>query len=281
MQKCKCKWCGDEFLGGPTRIRAHHVKPIVESGQTDRKYKICTSKANAALAFKAKCKEAIDERQLAKVKKTEQVEAEKKHTIVAAFVKESKTLAKKDIVAKFDDMNQQQLLTVTKKDLDDAWCKGFAAAGLPFQALRNFEIKEAMTLTIQSSHHALSSPAHVLTMFCVCRHGKALDYKGPGYNPMREEVLDRTCAELDEKVAKLCSVRQRLMSHFKSIMSCHVVLCCAVYCVVGTCFPVVPWGLHGSLGQGNLNFPLAPLGQGGDIAKIRWLPILHTRAVPI
>ena len=88
MQKCKCKWCGDEFLGGPTRIRAHHVKPIVESGQADKKYKICTSKANAALAFKAKYKEAIDERQLAKVKKTEQAEAEKKHTIVAAFVKE-------------------------------------------------------------------------------------------------------------------------------------------------------------------------------------------------
>ena len=46
MQKCKCKWCGDEFLGGPTRIRAHHVKPTVELGQADKKYKICTSKAN-------------------------------------------------------------------------------------------------------------------------------------------------------------------------------------------------------------------------------------------
>ena len=95
------------------------------------------------------------------------------------------TLTKKDIVAKFNDMNQQQLLTVTKKDLNDAWCKGFAAASLPFQALRNFEIKEAMMLTIQSSHHALPSPAHVLTMFCVCAGPRSLEKQRFGHRIIR------------------------------------------------------------------------------------------------
>ena len=37
----------------------------------------------------------------------------------------------------------------------------------------------------------------------VCRHGKALGYKGPQYNTQREEVLDRTVKDLEAELKQL------------------------------------------------------------------------------
>jgi hypothetical protein len=119
----KCKWCGDEFSGGPSRIRAHHSKPLLLPGEKDKGYKLCSSKANAALEFKAKCTAAQEQSQAKKIKKTERDAAVAKQTVAVAFHKESQKLAKKGVVVpKLADMNQQALLAVTRKDLDDDWC---------------------------------------------------------------------------------------------------------------------------------------------------------------
>ena len=58
-----------------------------------------------------------------KIKKTERDAAVAKQTVAVAFHKESQKLAKKGVVVpKLADMNQQALLAVTRKDLDDDWC---------------------------------------------------------------------------------------------------------------------------------------------------------------
>merc|ERR1719473_1042453 len=97
-KRMKCKWCGDEFSGGPSRIRAHHSKPLLLPGEKDKGYKLCSSKANAALEFKAKCTAAQEQSQAKKIKKTERDAAVAKQTVAVAFHKESQKLAKKGVV---------------------------------------------------------------------------------------------------------------------------------------------------------------------------------------
>ena len=56
----------------------------------------------------------------------------------------------------------------------------FAATGTPPEVLRNHRWRDALTATIQ--------------------HAKALEYKGPEYNSMREETLDRVVDDLQKKL---------------------------------------------------------------------------------
>ena len=88
VQKCKCKFCGDPFIGGPARIREHHIR---DPASTHR-YHLCTSKANAAIEFHAKCKAALDEKQAKQAKKEQHETTHKQQQIAEAFVKEKKAL---------------------------------------------------------------------------------------------------------------------------------------------------------------------------------------------
>ena len=88
VQKCKCKFCGDPFIGGPARIREHHTR---DPASTHR-YHLCTSKANAAIEFHAKCKAALDEKQAKQAKKEQHEPTHKQQQIAEAFVKEKKAL---------------------------------------------------------------------------------------------------------------------------------------------------------------------------------------------
>lgn len=177
LQSCKCKWCGATFIGGPARIREHHVN---DPGNTHR-FKLCSSKANAAEAFRARCQAAINDLQDARAKKARADEAAKQSKIAKAFLKEKQALSAKGMEAPLlSSMNNAKLLAVTKKDLDDRWCEAFSACGIAPSVVRNHRWRIAMQETI--------------------KYGKTIEYKGPEYNSQREEVLDRVVANLQEQV---------------------------------------------------------------------------------
>ena len=81
---------------------------------------------------------------------------------------------------KLTDLNQAKLVAVTKKDLNNKWCLAFAATGTLPEVLCNRRWRDALTATNQ--------------------HAKALEYKGPEYNSMREETLDRVVDDLQKKL---------------------------------------------------------------------------------
>ena len=93
VQKCKCKFCGDPFIGGPARIREHHTR---DPASTHR-YHLCTSKANAAIEFHAKCKAALDEKQ-AKQAKKEQHETTHMHASSSRLPRHSSRRRRRSMV---------------------------------------------------------------------------------------------------------------------------------------------------------------------------------------
>lgn len=168
----KCKWCGDDFWGGPARIRTHFVKDPARKTH----FALCQSKADAALAFKERVVAAMEEIQDKRHMKTVHDELRNQQRIASAFLKSKDVVAAKGVQLRIADLNSESCLMMTKADLDMAWEKAFVACAIPFHVLRNKEWKEAMQATIQ--------------------FGNKLAYSGPSYNASREENLDQLDKDL-------------------------------------------------------------------------------------
>jgi hydroxylamine reductase (hybrid-cluster protein) len=125
----KCKWCGDDFSGGPARIRTHFVR------DEDRKSHaaLCKSKSEGKVAFTEKVQKAMAETQEKKRLKEMNKELRKQQAIVTSFLKSKSLVEQKGVQLRLQDMNSDACQMATKYDLDMAWRGRWLLAGFHFR----------------------------------------------------------------------------------------------------------------------------------------------------